>query len=93
MASSLELKDPSLFREACYVNGEWIAAEGARIGPLVAAQPGVAQRCRPEPVIALFQASGKRERFAAWTLLFFALWHQHHVLGISNDGDAFDALA
>lgn len=73
--------------------GEWIAAEGARIGPLVAAQPGVAQRCRPEAVIALFQASGKRERFAAWTLLFFALWHQHHVLGISNDGDAFDALA
>ena len=73
--------------------GEWIAAEGARIGPLVAAQPGIAERCRPEAVTALFQASGKRERFAAWTLLFFALWHQHHVLAIPADGDAFDALA
>ena len=73
--------------------GEWIAAEGDRIGPLVAAQAGVAERCRPEAVIALFQVPGKRERFAAWTLLFFALWHQHHILGISNEGDAFDALA
>jgi len=73
--------------------GEWIAAEGARIGPLVATQPGIAERCRPEAVTALFRAPGKRERFAAWTLLFFALWHQHHVLAISADGDAFDALA
>ena len=73
--------------------GEWIAAEGDRIGPLVAAQAGVAERCRPEAVIALFQVPCKRERFAAWTLLFFALWHQHHILGISNEGDAFDALA
>ncbi len=72
--------------------GEWIAAEGDRIGPLVAAQAGVAERCRPEAVIALFQTPGKRERLAAWTLLLFALWHQHHILGISNEGDAFDAL-
>lgn len=72
--------------------GEWIAAEGARIGPLVAAQAGVAERCHPDAVTALFQSTGKRERFAAWTLLFFALWHQRHILGISTDGDAFDAL-
>jgi len=72
--------------------GEWIAAEGARIGPLVAAQAGVAERCHSDAVAALFTASGKRERFAAWTLLFFALWHQHHILGLSTDGDAFDAL-
>jgi asparagine synthase (glutamine-hydrolysing) len=72
--------------------GEWIAAEGARIGPMVAAQAGVAERCHPDAVEALFTASGKRERFAAWTLLFFALWHQKHILGISAEGDAFDAL-
>jgi succinate-semialdehyde dehydrogenase / glutarate-semialdehyde dehydrogenase len=29
MAASLELKDPTLFREACYVNGEWIAADSS----------------------------------------------------------------
>lgn len=72
--------------------GEWIAAEGARIGPLVAAQPGVAERCHPEAVAALFRSAGKRERFAAWTLLFFALWHQRHILGVVTEGDAFEAL-
>lgn len=72
--------------------GEWIAAEGARIGPLVAAQAGVAERCHPDAVAALFQSTGKRERFAAWTLLFFALWHQRHILGIATDGDVFEAL-
>lgn len=73
--------------------GEWIAAEGARIGPLVAAQPGVAERCHPDAVTALFTSPGKRERFAAWTLLFFALWHQRHILGVVAEGDAFDALS
>ena len=73
--------------------GEWIAAEGARIGPLVAAQAGVSERCHPKAVTALFNASGKRERFAAWTLLFFALWHQRHIVGASTGGDAFEALS
>jgi len=26
MAASLNLKDPTLFREACYINGEWVGA-------------------------------------------------------------------
>jgi asparagine synthase (glutamine-hydrolysing) len=73
--------------------GEWIAAEGARIGPLVAAQPGVAERCHPQAVTALFTAPGKRERFAAWTLLFFALWHQRHIVGEVTGGDVFEALS
>lgn len=73
--------------------GEWIAAEGARIGPLVAAQAGVAERCHPQAVTALFQSTGKRERFAAWTLLFYALWHQRHIVGAATDGDAFEALS
>ena len=72
--------------------GEWIAAEGARIGPLVAAQAGVVERCRPEAVTALFTASGKRELFAAWTLLFFALWHQRHIVGAATEDDAFEVL-
>tara|TARA_R110002110_G_scaffold2693_1_gene12734 strand:- start:2188 stop:3942 length:1755 start_codon:yes stop_codon:yes gene_type:complete len=72
--------------------GEWIAAEGAQIGPLVAGQAGVAERCHPDAVAALFQSTGKRERFAAWTLLFFALWHQRHILEVETGGDVFDAL-
>ncbi|MGB0629212.1 MAG: asparagine synthase (glutamine-hydrolyzing) [Alphaproteobacteria bacterium] len=73
--------------------GEWIAADGARLGPLVAAQPGVAARCKTDVVEAVFRSTGKREGFAAWTLLFFALWHQHHIAGVAADGDIFEVLA
>ena len=73
--------------------GEWIAARGADIGPLVARQPGIAERCHPEAVEAVFRSDGKRERFAAWTLLFYSLWHQHHIAGENSSGDTFDALA
>ncbi len=73
--------------------GEWISAQGQRIGELVARQAGVVERCEPSVVESLFGASGKREMFAAWTLLFFALWHQQHVLQIPEGGDAFETLA
>jgi asparagine synthase (glutamine-hydrolysing) len=74
--------------------GAWIGEQGARLGPLVAASPGVAEIARPDRVIALFRhTSGKREAHAAWTLLFYALWHRAHLLGQSSQGDAFDCLA
>lgn len=74
--------------------GAWIAAQGARLGPLVAAQPGVAEVAEPSRVAALFRAAaGRREGHAAWTLLFYALWHRAHVMGIVPEGDVFDALA
>ena len=73
--------------------GEWIAARGDDIGPLVARQPGVAERCHSEAVEAVFRSGGKREGFAAWSLLFYALWPQHHIVGEQAAGDAFDALA
>lgn len=72
--------------------GEWIAARGDELGPLVAASPGVCEIARPEAVTALFTAPGKRERFAAWTLLFYALWHRRHVQGQTLDGGVFDVL-
>ena len=72
---------------------DWIAAGGARLGPLVAAQPGIVEICRPKAVEALFRATGKHHAFAAWTLLFYALWHQHHILGQSAEGDVFATLA
>ena len=58
------------------------------------ARPGVAEIARPDRVAALFRhASGKRERHAAWTLLFYALWHRAHVLGEASSGDVFECLA
>ena len=73
--------------------GAWIAGQGERLGPLVAATPGVAAVARPERVARLFrEASGRREGFAAWTLLFYALWHRAHVEGRAMGGDVFEAL-
>ena len=72
---------------------EWIAGRGRSLGELVARQPAIAALCRPGRVEALFQASGKHVGLATWTLLFYALWHRTHVLGLPNGGDAFDCLA
>ncbi|MBC7801048.1 MAG: asparagine synthetase B, partial [Gemmatimonadaceae bacterium] len=74
--------------------GAWIAGQGARLGPLVASQPGVAEIADPGRVTALFRAAGgRREGFAAWTLLFYALWHRTHILGLPPAGDVFESLA
>ena len=73
---------------------EWIAGKGARLAPLVAAQPGVAEACRADAVKALFaDARGRRQGFAAWVLLFYALWHRRHVLGLAPAGDVFECLS
>ena len=73
----------------------WIAAVGDRLGPLVAAQPGVAEIARPDRVAELFRTAGadKHRGFAAWHLLFYALWHRHHIEGVRRQGGVFDVLA
>jgi len=72
---------------------EWIASEGARLGPLVAAQPGIAEIADPVAVAKLFRSPKKHAGLAAWTLLFYALWHQCHVVGRRPEGDVFECLA
>ena len=71
----------------------WIAGRGRDLGPLVARQPGVREACRPGAVEDLFAGSGKRQGRAAWNLLFFALWHRVHILGLAAEGDVFETLA
>ncbi len=73
--------------------GAWMGGRGDRLGALVAAQPGVEEACRPEAVKRLFSAPGKHRSKAAWTLLFFALWHRRHILGRPPEGDVFDTLS
>ncbi|WP_149537102.1 asparagine synthase (glutamine-hydrolyzing) [Siccirubricoccus phaeus] len=75
--------------------GAWIEGVGEKLGPLVAAQPGVAEIARPDRVAALFRAAGgdKHKGFAAWHLLFYALWHRRHVEGVQTEGDVFAALS
>ena len=72
--------------------GEWISARGKDLGALVAEQPCIEEICRPGAVERLFTASGAKQGKAAWTLLFFALWHNIHIKGISPGGDVFESL-
>jgi asparagine synthase (glutamine-hydrolysing) len=74
--------------------GAWIKAKGSRLGPLVAAQPGVAEIAHPDRVEALFgNISRWRHGFACWKLLFYALWHRRHVLGLKPSGDVWETLS
>ena len=74
--------------------GAWIGGVGERLGPLVAAQPGVAEIAEPSRVAALFRhAAGRREQYGAWHLLFYALWHRAHIEGRAPEGDVFSFLA
>lgn len=74
--------------------GTWIAAHGDRLGDLVASLPCIQEIGHPSRVRALFRAAaGRREGQAAWSLLFYALWHRAHIEALASDGDVFTALA
>ena len=75
--------------------GAWIAAEGARLGPLVAAQPGVAEIAEPARVEALFRhigrlARGVRRLDAA---VLRAVAPTPTCSGLPCEGDVFEMLA
>jgi len=72
--------------------GAWIAARADVLGPLVAQQPAIARIAHEGRVARLFGAArGKREGFAAWTLLFYALWHRRHIDGLDTHGLSLEA--
>jgi asparagine synthase (glutamine-hydrolysing) len=74
--------------------GAWIRNRGGELGPLVAAQPGVAEIADPARVRGLFaRIDDARDGFAAWKLLFYALWHRRHIIGLPPAGDVFETLS
>ena len=68
---------------------EWIARR-PDLGALVAAQEAIREICRPGTVESLFRGPGKRAGFAAWLLLFYALWHRRHIQDLKPAGDVFE---
>jgi asparagine synthase (glutamine-hydrolysing) len=73
---------------------QWIARRAETIGPLVARSPAVREICRPDAVENLFAAAAqKRAGRAAWTLLFYALWHRRHIERTTLPPDTAAALA
>jgi asparagine synthase (glutamine-hydrolysing) len=72
----------------------WIARRAEAIGPLVAHSPAVREICRPDAVENMFAAAGQRRAGrASWTLLFYALWHRHHIERRTLPPDTLAALA
>jgi asparagine synthase (glutamine-hydrolysing) len=56
--------------------------------------PAVRELCRPDAVETLFAAAAqKRAGRAAWTLLFYALWHRRHMERTGSPPDTLAALA
>jgi len=72
--------------------GQWISARRQTIEPLVCSQPGVAEMFTEQDVHRAF-ANLDRAPQSAWSVLFYALWHSHHILGLPCDGAIDDVLA
>ena len=72
--------------------GEWIAARKELAAEMVAAQPGIAEAFSKRDVQRVF-ADPERNHQAAWSLLFYALWHSHHALDVPSDGAVDEVLA
>ncbi|MEI9987526.1 MAG: asparagine synthase (glutamine-hydrolyzing) [Aliidongia sp.] len=73
---------------------EWLRKRGTTLGPLVARQPGIQEICQPEAVEKLYATlDDKRHGFAAWSLLFYALWHRSHILRLAPERDVFQTLS
>jgi asparagine synthase (glutamine-hydrolysing) len=66
--------------------GAWMQARGDLLARLVAAQPGIAEAVPAALVQAAFAAADRAPQ-PAWSLLFYALWHSHHVMGLHAEGD------
>ncbi|MGO2958959.1 MAG: asparagine synthase (glutamine-hydrolyzing) [Acetobacter sp.] len=74
--------------------GSWIAEQGQTLGDLVAQQECIQAIAKPDRVRALFEEAGNRKNGpAAWTLLFYAVWHRTHIRGLSPTGSIFDTLS
>ena len=72
--------------------GRWIAQKGDVLSELISAHPGVAPWMRRDVVRSIF-ASAAVDSQPAWSLMFYALWHSRHVLGVDPNQPADACLS
>ncbi len=71
----------------------WIQGSADKLAPMVARQEALQEICHTDRISGVFSDGSKRAGFAAWVLLFYALWHKHHVEGFSiRDATIYEAL-
>lgn len=73
--------------------GTWMERHSSRLAELIAKDPAVAAICHPSRIKGLYTSTKKRAQFAAWTLLFYALWHRRNIRNLIVDGDTFECLS
>jgi asparagine synthase (glutamine-hydrolysing) len=70
----------------------WMSPHASRLAKLVASEPGIAAIFSQEEVRNAFEKC-HADLQPAWSLLFFALWHSHHILKIDCAGDVERVLS
>lgn len=73
--------------------GAWMSEKAEDLAPLVSVQAGIGECCEPEAVARLFKSHSPQNAFAAWVLLFYALWHQCHIVGVDCSGSVREVLS
>ncbi len=74
--------------------GRWIARRKSELAEFVSREAGVVEAFHPDAVRAVFLASEERMAGgAAWSLLFYAVWHAVHICGGNQRNDIFSLLA
>jgi asparagine synthase (glutamine-hydrolysing) len=71
----------------------WIQEKGPRLGILIAKQAGIEELFDPYGIKALFTHPAKKQEEACWMLLFYALWHQIHIMKVPVVPDTLSILS
>ena len=72
--------------------GEWMSKRSQDLASAVANQAGIAEICRPDGVRDIFSNPHPDTAKARWALLFYAVWHQVHIVGSDPKSSVFDII-
>lgn len=73
--------------------GLWIEQHANELAQAVFCQTDIGNKISLSNVRSLFEkASGRKERFMAWNILFYAIWHQVHIVGKNPLGNVLEVL-
>ena len=72
--------------------GQWMTIYRQRIEPHLLSHPAIAELSL-QPAVRRAFADPMKNPQACWTLAFYALWHSHHILGLSGEGEIDEVLS
>lgn len=72
--------------------GKWISEASPSCIKLISEQPGILDVFEPDFVRQTLESAPRNPQMA-WSLMYYSLWHSHHVLGVSADGSVDEILA